>query len=52
MQFDHTQYTLGFRQALEYGIEYREYEKDDSRPRAIPLSAFIDGQKLQHSQIN
>lgn len=40
MQFDHTQYTLGFRQALEYGIDYRDYEKVDRLPDGIPLMAI------------
>jgi hypothetical protein len=33
MQFDHTQFTLGFRQALEYGIDYRDHEKVDRLPK-------------------
>lgn len=37
MQFNHTQFTLGFRQALEYGIDYRDYEKVDRLPEGIPL---------------
>lgn len=40
MQFDHTQFTLGFRQALEYGIDYRDYEKVDRLPEGIPLMAI------------
>ena len=40
MQFDHTQYTLGFRQALGYGIDYRDYEKVDRLPKGIPLLAI------------
>lgn len=39
MQFEHTQFTLGFRQALEYGIDYRDYEKVDRLPEGIPLMA-------------
>ncbi len=40
MQFDHTQYTLGFRQALGYGIDYRDYKKVDRLPEGIPLLAI------------
>lgn len=40
MQFDHPQFTLGFRQALEYGIDYRDYEKVDRLPEDIPLMAI------------
>lgn len=39
MQFDHTQFTLGFRQALGYGIDYRDYEKVDCVPERVPLMA-------------
>jgi hypothetical protein len=40
MQFDHTQFTLGFRQAIEYGIDYRGYEKVDRLPEDVPLMAI------------
>ncbi|WP_170588223.1 hypothetical protein [Ruegeria arenilitoris] len=40
MQFDHTQFTLGFRQAIEYGIDYRDYEKVDRLPEDVPLMAI------------
>ncbi|SLN19556.1 hypothetical protein ROA7450_00628 [Roseovarius albus] len=40
MQFDHPQFTLGFRQALEYGIDYRGYEKVVRLPEGIPLMAI------------
>lgn len=40
MQFDHTQFTLGFRQALEYGTDYRDFEKIDRLPEGIPLMAI------------
>ncbi|MEV8468000.1 hypothetical protein AB0T83_14585 [Fluviibacterium sp. DFM31] len=40
MQIDHTQYTLGFRQALEHGIDYRDYEKADRLPEGVPLMAI------------
>ena len=40
MQIDHTQFTLGFRQALEYGIDYRDYEKVDRLPGGVPLLAI------------
>ena len=40
MQFDHTQYTLGFRQALGYGIDYRDYKKVDRLPEGVPLLAI------------
>ncbi|AXT35599.1 hypothetical protein D1820_11785 [Phaeobacter sp. LSS9] len=40
MQFEHTQFTLGFRQALEYGIDYRDYEKVDRLPDGILLMAI------------
>ncbi len=40
MQFEHTQFTLGFRQALEYGIDYRDYKKVDRLPDGIPLMAI------------
>ena len=40
MQFDHTQFALGFRQALEHGIDYRDYEKVDRLPEGIPLMAI------------
>jgi hypothetical protein len=39
MQFYHPQFTLGFRRALEYGIEYRGYEKVDRLPEGVPLMA-------------
>lgn len=39
MQFDHTQFTLGFCQALGYGIDYRDYEKIDCLPEGVPLMA-------------
>lgn len=40
MQFDHPQFTLGFRQALEYGIDYRGYDRVDRLPEGIPLMAI------------
>ncbi|WP_405108720.1 hypothetical protein L0Z65_14555 [Phaeobacter sp. BS52] len=40
MQFYHPQFTLGFRQALEYGIDYRGYEKVDRLPEGVPLMAI------------
>ncbi|WP_204112485.1 hypothetical protein [Shimia biformata] len=40
MQFDHTQFTVGFRQALENGIDYREYDKVNRLPEGIPLMAI------------
>ena len=40
MQFEHTQFTLGFRQALELGIDYRDYEKVDRLTEGIPLMAI------------
>jgi hypothetical protein len=40
MQFDHTQFTLGFRQALDYGIDYRDFGKIDRLPEGIPLMAI------------
>ncbi len=40
MQFEHTQFTLGFRQALEYGIDYRDFEKVGRLPDGIPLMAI------------
>lgn len=40
MQFDHTLFTLGFRQALEYGIDYRDFKKVDRLPEDIPLMAI------------
>lgn len=39
IRFEHTQFTLGFRQALECGIDYRDYEKVDRLPEDIPLMA-------------
>lgn len=50
MQFDHTQFTLGFRQALEYGIDYRDYEKVERLPEGIPLTT-IAGVWGNHSDI-
>ncbi|WP_417266971.1 hypothetical protein [Celeribacter baekdonensis] len=50
MQFDHIQFALGFRQALEYGIDYRDYEKVDRLPEGIPLMA-IAGVWGNHSDI-
>ncbi len=40
MHFDHAQFTLRFRQALEYGIDYREFEKIDRLPEGVPLLAI------------
>ncbi|CUH45149.1 hypothetical protein [Ruegeria atlantica] len=40
MQFEHTQFTLGFRQALDHGIDYRDYQKVDRLPEGIPLMAI------------
>lgn len=40
MQFDHTQFTLGFRQALDHGIDYRDFEKVDRLTSGIPLMAI------------
>jgi len=40
MQFDHIQFTLGFRQAQEYGGEDRDYEKVDRLPEGFPLMAI------------
>lgn len=40
MQFDHTQFTLGFRQALGYGIDYRDFDKVDRLPKSVPLIAI------------
>jgi hypothetical protein len=50
MQFDHPQFTLGFRQALEYGIDYRGYDRVDHLPEGIPLMA-IAGIWGDHSDI-
>ncbi|MDO6800017.1 hypothetical protein [Shimia thalassica] len=40
MQFYHPQFTLGFRQALEYGIDYRGYKKVDRLPEGVRLLAI------------
>ena len=40
MQFEHTQFTLGFRQALDHGIDYRDFQKVDRLPEGIPLMAI------------
>ncbi len=40
MQFEHTQFTLGFRQALEHDIDYRDFRKVDRLPEGIPLMAI------------
>ena len=40
MKFDHTQFTLGFRQALDHGIDYRDFQKVDRLPEGIPLMAI------------
>lgn len=40
MQFDHPQFTLGFRQALGCGIDYRDFQKVDRLPEGIPLMAI------------
>lgn len=40
MQFDHTRFTLGFRQALDHGIDYRDFQKIDRLPEGIPLMAI------------
>ena len=40
MQFDHTHFTLGFRQALNHGIDYRDFQKVDRLPEGIPLMAI------------
>ncbi|MBD3664913.1 hypothetical protein [Sulfitobacter aestuariivivens] len=40
MQFDHTQFTLGFRQALDHGIDYRDFDKVDRLPKSVPLMAI------------
>jgi len=40
MKFDHTQFTLGFRQALDHGIDYRDFQKIDRLPEGIPLMAI------------
>lgn len=40
MQFDHTQFTLSFRQALEYDIDYRDFQKVDRLPEGISLMAI------------
>lgn len=33
-------YTLGFKDALEYGIDYREFEKVRRLPTGVPLMAI------------
>ena len=40
MQFAHTHFTLGFRQALDHGIDYRDFQKVDRLPEGIPLMAI------------
>lgn len=40
MQFDHPQFTLGFRQAIDFGIDYRDYEKVGRLPEGVPLTAI------------
>lgn len=37
MQFAHTHFTLGFRKALDHGIDYRDFQKVDRLPEGIPL---------------
>lgn len=39
MQFEHVQFTLSCQQALEYGIDYREFQKVDRLPEGVPLLA-------------
>lgn len=50
MQFDHPQFTLGFRQAIGFGIDYRDYEKVGRLPEGVPLMA-IAGIWGDHSNI-
>ena len=40
MQCAHTHFTLGFRQALDHGIDYRDFQKVDRLPEGIPLMAI------------
>lgn len=40
MQFDHPQFTLSFRQAIDFGIDYRDYEKVGRLPDGVPLMAI------------
>ncbi|WP_170349675.1 hypothetical protein [Ruegeria atlantica] len=39
MQFQHERFTMSFRQALDYGIDYRTFKKVPRLPNGIPLFA-------------
>ncbi len=40
MQFPHKRFTMSFRQALDFGIDYRDFEKVRCLPQGVPLIAI------------
>ncbi len=40
MTFPHDHFTMSYAQSRDYGIDYREFEKVDCLPEAIPLIAI------------
>lgn len=40
MSFDHHRFTLSFRQAMDYDIDYRDFEQVDMLPEGVPLLAY------------
>ncbi len=39
MTFTHDHFTMSYRQACDYGIDYRDYEKVTCSPKGVPLTA-------------
>ncbi|MEX0348233.1 MAG: hypothetical protein AB3N15_02330 [Paracoccaceae bacterium] len=40
MLFSHERFTMSFRQALDFGIDYRDFEKVRCLPKDVPLIAI------------
>ncbi len=40
MLFSHERFTMSFRQALDFGIDYRDFEKVRCLPQGVPLIAI------------